>query len=214
MIKPYYYSQVFASDNGRALLNCCRCRRLANQFSKLRRDYPEYWNRPVPGAGLIDINKARILILGLAPGLHGANKTGKPFVGDASGDLLHSTLAELELEDKVFITNAVKCLPIKNLPNGREVKNCSVHLVKELEVYIKQERPVVFVLGGVAHKAVIAALGLRQADYPFGHGLVHMLPRLSLVNSFHCSRYNTQTGRLTPKMFRKALAKAKSLATT
>ncbi len=211
------------SGSDQSLLACRKCRRLVKQLAKLRLSYPDYWNRPVPaslGSDASTINPivdtlivdTPILIVGLAPGMHGANKTGKPFVGDASGELLHATLKQLELQDKVIITNAVKCLPIKNLPNMKEVKNCSQYLVQELERHARQPTPVVFSLGGVAHRAVIGAMGLRQADYSFRHKAVHNLQKLTLVNSYHCSRYNTHTGRLTPAMFKSALAKAKALA--
>ena len=199
MQDPAYQSQ----------LECRKCTRLANQLMRLRDLHPDYWNRPVPASGSTD---AAILIVGLAPGLHGANRTGVPFVGDASGNLLQAALAELDLVERVVITNAVKCLPIKNLPSGREVKNCSKYLVLELNRQALNENPVVFALGGVAHRAIIAALGLRQADYVFGHGAVHQLADMSLVNSYHCSRYNTQTGRLTPAMLKRTLSKAKKLA--
>ena len=190
------------------LLECRKCSRLVNQLNRLRVHHPDYWNRPVPASGSAD---AAILIVGLAPGLHGANRTGVPFVGDASGNLLHATLAELELMGQVIITNAVKCLPVKNLPSSREVKNCSKYLVHELNHHVQNKHHVVFALGGVAHRAIIAALGSRQADYPFSHGAVHRLVGISLVNSYHCSRYNTQTGRLTPAMFKWAMEKAKAL---
>ena len=192
-----------------SLLECRKCRRLANQLKQLRDHRPDYWNRPVPASGSSD---AAILIVGLAPGLHGANRTGVPFAGDASGNLLHAILTELDLVEQVVITNAVKCLPIKNLPSSREVKNCSKYLVRELNRHALNENPVVFALGGVAHRAIIAAQGLRQADYVFTHGAVHRLADMSLVNSYHCSRYNTQTGRLTPAMFTRTLSKAKKLA--
>ena len=163
----------------------------------------------MPASGSSD---AAILIVGLAPGIHGANRTGVPFVGDASGNLLHATLTELDLVEQVVITNAVKCLPIKNLPSSREVKNCSKYLVRELNRHALNENPVVFALGGVAHRAIIAAQGLRQSDYAFTHGTVHRLADMSLINSYHCSRYNTQTGRLTPAMLKRTLSKAKKLA--
>lgn len=110
---------------------------------------------------------------------------------------MHQVLAETGLTDKVRVTNAVKCLPIKNLPNGSEVRNCTRFLAPELEASPKA----VLALGGVAHRAIISALGYRQAAYPFGHGAVHRLPNLTLIDSYHCSRYNTQTGRLTHSMF-------------
>ena len=191
------------------LLECRKCRRLANQLKRLRESYPDYWNLPVPATGSAE---AGILIVGLAPGLHGANRTGVPFAGDDSGKLLQKTLVELDLVGQVSITNAVKCLPIKNLPSSLEVKNCAKYLVYELERHLHNRNPVVFAMGGVAHRAIIAALALRQIDYPFSHGAVHLLSDMSLVSSYHCSRYNTHTGRLTPEMFKMALTKAKALS--
>jgi len=169
-----------------------------NQFKRISEKYPDYWNKPVPAHGGDD---ARLLIVGLAPGLHGANKTGVPFVGDASGNLLHDVLGSLGLTERVRITNVVKCLPVKNLPSAREVNNCSRYLVDELEAHRSLPRATLLVLGGVAHKAVIRALDARQADFPFSHGAVHQLGDLQIVDSYHCSRYNTQTGRLTREMF-------------
>ena len=192
-----------------SLLRCRKCRRLANQLKRLRDHYPDYWNLPVPASGSAE---AAILIVGLAPGLHGANRTGVPFEGDDSGKLIRAAMSELDLVGHVAITNAVKCLPIKNLPSGPEVKNCSKYLVYELERHLENQNPVIFALGGVAHRAIIAALGLRQIDYPFSHGAVHLVAEMYLVNSYHCSRYNTQTGRLTLEMFKTALAKAKALS--
>ena len=141
------------SSTHQSLLNCRKCRRLANQLKRLRDYHPEYWNLPVPGTGSAE---AAILIVGLAPGLHGANRTGVAFVGDDSGKLLHETLVELNLIGQVSITNAVKCLPIKNLPSSLEVKNCAKYLVYELERHLQNTHPVVFALGGVAHKAITA----------------------------------------------------------
>ena len=150
-----------------------------------------------------------LLIVGLAPGMHGANRTGMPFTGDASGELLFRVLDETDLTDRVRITNAVKCLPVRNLPSATEIRNCSRFLVDELRDHAPT---VVLALGGVAHRAIIAALGLRQADYPFGHGHTHTLPEFVLVDSYHCSRYNTQTGRLTHAMFLEVIRQAGSLA--
>ena len=144
--------------------------------------------------------------------MHGANKTGVPFVGDASGNLLHSTLVALNLDGRIAITNAVKCLPIQNLPNGREIRNCSIFLKAELEAHRHKPNAVTLVLGGVAHRAVISALGLRQKDFQFSHGAVHSLQDMTLVNSYHCSRYNTQTGRLTPAMFKQVLSRVRKIA--
>ena len=170
---------------------------MQQQFRQLRRDYPDYWNRPVPPVGP---EKAALLIVGLAPGMHGANRTGVPFVGDAAGELLYATLEQLGIRDQVRITNAVKCLPIANLPNAAEIDHCRRFLAEEL----KSPR-VLLALGGVAHRAILKALALPLAPHKFSHGARHELNRQSLVDSYHCSRYNTQTGRLTKAMFRRVV---------
>lgn len=154
----------------------------------------------------------RLMIVGLAPGMHGANRTGIPFTGDASGDLLYDVLSSLNLADKIYITNAVKCLPIANLPSGREVQNCSPYLAQELHQHAEKKHATLLVLGGVAHRAVIKALGLRQKDFPFGHARTYSIGGLQLVDSFHCSRYNTQTGRLTRQMFLDVMQTAGNMA--
>lgn len=184
----------FSEAHQKILLDCRRCPRMRAQFKRLRQEKPDYWNRPVPPGGAPG---SALLIVGLAPGLHGANRTGIPFTGDASGALLYAVLEDLGIGDDVEITNAVKCLPPKNLPNAREVNRCQRFLEQEVS-----ERRCILALGGVAHKAVVRALARRQADFPFAHGAVHELPDGLLVDSYHCSRYNTQTGRLTEPMFR------------
>ncbi len=168
---------------------------------------------------------ARLLIVGLAPGRHGANATGRPFTGDFAGLLLYRTLHELGLSSApesasvddgleliaCRITNAVKCLPPQNKPTTAEVNTCNTYLAAELESL--PSGAVVLALGTVAHRAVLRATGFRQADRPFAHGAVHRLGEDRwLVDSYHCSRYNTQTRRLTPEMFRAALLEAKRLA--
>ncbi|MCB1693187.1 MAG: hypothetical protein KDI19_10505 [Pseudomonadales bacterium] len=166
--------------------------------------HPDYWNRPVPASGPA---RARLLIVGLAPGLHGANRTGKPFTGDDSGELLFSVLRELDIQRSVRITNAVKCLPPGNLPTSSEVDNCLEFLAAELVRY-----RTVLVLGGVAHRAVVKALKSRQSDFTFAHGAVHNIGSHCIVDSFHCSRYNTRTGRLTQQMFRTVVESAATRA--
>jgi uracil-DNA glycosylase family 4 len=191
------------------LLNCKRCPRLQRQFKSLRKSHPDYWNKPVPASGNPD---AKMVIVGLAPGMHGANRTGIPFTGDSSGDLLFKTLNSLGIADLVSITNVVKCLPIKNAPNASELNNCRRFLEPELA-----EKPgakiVLFALGGVAHKCVIQLRSLRQASFPFGHGAIYELSENEwLVDSYHCSRYNTQTKRLTEPMFMNAMKSAARLS--
>ncbi|MDX1499647.1 MAG: uracil-DNA glycosylase [Woeseiaceae bacterium] len=190
--------------------DCRACPRLAAFLDEVAAEFPDYHCRPVPPFG--DAG-ARLLIVGLAPGMHGANRTGRPFTGDHAGVLLYETLHAhgfatrpdavapddgLELPD-CRITNAVKCLPPGNKPVGAEISNCNVYLKNELDGL--PEGAVVLALGGIAHRAVIRALGLRQADFPFAHAAEHELGRLLLLDSYHCSRYNTNTGRLTTGMF-------------
>lgn len=167
---------------------------MQRQFRQLRKTFPDYWNRPVPPTGNPD---ASLLVVGLAPGKHGANCTGVPFKGDAAGELLYGVLEAFGLTHKVRITNAVKCLPVANLPNTGEVDNCRRFLEAELDT-----PRVILALGGIAHRATLKALGLPLAPYKFAHGVVHTLGARLLVDSYHCSRYNTQTGRLTEAMFR------------
>jgi uracil-DNA glycosylase family 4 len=158
--------------------------------------------------------KTALLIVGLAPGLHGANKTGIPFNGDASGDLLFKVLRHFQLETRVRITNAVKCLPVENKPSSLELNNCQKFLLPEVEIHLQQAgSTVILCLGQIAHRSVIKALALKQSQYPFGHGAIHDLNEQQwLVDSYHCSRYNTQTGRLTESMFQSAVKSAAELA--
>jgi uracil-DNA glycosylase family 4 len=200
--------------------DCRACPRLASFLDDVGERYPDYYCRPVPPFGDSD---ARFLIVGLAPGMHGANRTGRPFTGDHAGILLYKMLHrygfsthresiaaddELRLEG-CRITNAVKCLPPENKPVGVEINTCNIFLANELRSL--PEASVVMALGGIAHRAVIKALGLRQADFKFGHAAVHELGGLRLLDSYHCSRYNTNTGRLTSEMFESVFATAREL---
>ena len=200
--------------------DCRACPRLAAFLDDVNGRYPDYHCRPVPPFGAPD---ARFLIVGLAPGMHGANRTGRPFTGDHAGILLYQMLHKygfgtqdmsrsaddaLELVD-ARITNAVKCLPPDNKPVGAEISTCNRFLAAELETL--PQDAVVLALGGIAHRAVVKARGLRQADYKFGHAALHDLGALRLLDSYHCSRYNTNTGRLTPAMFDAVFAEARNL---
>jgi uracil-DNA glycosylase family 4 len=201
--------------------DCRRCPRLAGFLEEVRTQHPDYHARPVPPFG--DLN-ARLLVVGLAPGMHGANASGRPFTGDYAGILLYRTLHRhgfasrpesltaddgLELHD-CRITNAVKCLPPQNKPLGAEVKACRGFLAVEL-AGLPADRLIV-ALGSIAHKSVIAALGLRQKDFAFGHAAEHALPDGgTLLDSYHCSRYNTQTRRLTEAMFDAVFARARAV---
>ena len=200
---------------------CRRCPRLASFLDELAGQNPGYYCRPVPPFGEW---AARLLIVGLAPGMHGANRTGRPFTGDYAGILLYETLHRygfstgpvsesaddgLELID-CRITNAVKCLPPENKPVGAEIASCNAYLAAELAALPAPS--VVLALGAIAHRAVLRALGLKQANFPFGHGREHRIAaRVVLLDSYHCSRYNTNTGRLTPDMFRNVFARARAL---
>ncbi len=200
--------------------DCRRCPRLAGFLDDVREKYPDYYCRPVPPFG--DAS-ARFLIVGLAPGLHGANRSGRPFTGDHAGIMLYQMLHKfgfssrdesvsvddgLELTD-CRITNAVKCLPPQNKPVGAEINTCNDFLAAELDTLA--DDAVVLALGGIAHRAIVRARGLRQADYKFGHEALHDLGDFRMLDSYHCSRYNTNTGRLTEDMFSAVFQKARTL---
>jgi len=201
---------------------CSRCPRLVAHRDALRKKYPGYHNAPVAAFG--DVSP-RLLIVGLAPGLHGANATGRPFTGDYAGILLYETLHRsgfasaaqsiassdgLRL-DSVRITNAVKCLPPANKPTTEEANICQSFL--EQEIRALPSSTVILALGTIAHRSVVRSAGGSLSAYRFGHGAEHLLPDgRCLVDSYHCSRYNTQTRRLTPQMFEAVLARAWALA--
>ncbi len=201
--------------------DCRQCPRLATFLDKVLDKYPDYFCRPVPPFGDA---AARLLIIGLAPGMHGANRTGRPFTGDHAGILLYQMLHKfgfgsipesiaagdpLQLSN-CRITNAVKCLPPDNKPIGSEINTCNQYLVNELCDLPRGS--VVLALGGIAHRAIVKALGLRQADFKFGHGVEHgLLENVVLLDSYHCSRYNTNTRRLTPEMFEDIFVRARQL---
>lgn len=202
-------------------IDCRTCPRLASFLDDVKTQHPDYHARPVPPFGAVD---AKLLIVGLAPGMHGANATGRPFTGDHAGILLYETMHKYgfssapistSLDDGLElincrITNAVKCLPPQNKPIGSEINSCNVFLREELEQMPMNS--VVMALGSIAHNSVIKAFSLRQKEFQFGHNRVHQLkPGLQLLDSYHCSRYNTQTRRLTPEMFEQVFARAKEL---
>lgn len=191
--------------------DCRACPRLAAFLDEVRHAHPDYHARPVPAFGDV---APRLLIVGLAPGMHGANRTGRPFTGDFAGVLLYETLhrfgyasapVSVSADDGLQltgcrITNAVKCLPPANKPETAEIKTCNGYLAAELAAL--PVSTAVLALGKIAHDAVLRALGLKQKDYPFAHAADYTLPGgRRLVASYHCSRYNTQTRRLTPEMF-------------
>ena len=201
--------------------NCRQCPRLAGFLDEVKNEYPDYFARPVAAFG---DKQAKLLIVGLAPGMHGANASGRLFTGDASGVLLYQTLHKFgfssapvstDVNDGLRlkncrITNAVKCLPPQNQPTTGEIKTCNVFLQEELDALKKGS--VVIALGSVAHAAVLRAQNLILAQHKFGHQHEYALPSgLWLLDSYHCSRYNTQTKRLTEKMFQNIFARAQEL---
>lgn len=201
--------------------DCRQCPRLAGFLAEVRDTHPGYHAAPVAPFG--DPN-ARLLIVGLAPGLHGANRTGRPFTGDYAGILLYATLHRhgfgsqpgsvsgddgLRLRD-ARITNAVKCVPPANKPLPAEMRACNPYLAAELAGL--PAGALVLALGQIAHRAVLLGLGLKQSALAFAHGAEHDLPGgLRLVDSYHCSRYNTQTRRLTEVMFDAVMARCRAL---
>ncbi len=207
---PEFDRPVFDPD-------CTACPRLADHLAGVREAHPDYHARPVAPFGAA---RPRLLIVGLAPGMHGANATGRPFTGDFAGILLYRTLYEFGYSNRpeatarddglrlrgCRITNAVKCLPPENKPTGAEVRTCNGFLRAELDGL--RRGAVVLALGAIAHQAVIRAQALKLSAHRFAHGAVHSLPEERwLVDSYHCSRYNTQTGRLTEEMFRDVFRK-------
>ena len=197
---------------------CTRCPRLARFLEETRERQPGYWARPVPSFGAA---APTLLIVGLAPGMHGANRTGRPFTGDFAGILLYQTLYEFGLasapesksaEDglelrNARIVNAVKCVPPANKPLPEEIRCCNAFLKEELAALSAVR--VYLALGRIAHEAVLMTRGLKRGNYPFAHGREHALDQASwLIDSYHCSRYNTQTRRLTTQMFRDVVAQA------
>jgi uracil-DNA glycosylase len=197
---------------------CTRCPRLAEFLAEVHGSYPDYWARPVPSFGAAD---PRLIIVGLAPGLHGANRTGRPFTGDYAGELLYRTLYEVGIATRpesvsaddglelrqARIVNSVKCVPPGNKPLPDEIRSCNAYL--KVELASLQRARVVLALGRVAHDAFLMARGLKRSQFPFGHGAEHRLDETRcLIDSYHCSRYNTSTGVLTEPMFRQVVARA------
>ncbi len=197
------------------LADCQQCQRLAGFLQSVRTQHPDYHARPV---GSFGDDCAKLLIVGLAPGMHGANRTGRPFTGDYAGILLYQTLHKygfatqpesIDTDDDLQligcrITNAVKCLPPENKPTPQEIKQCNGYLMAELTLFAERGGTALLALGTIAHQAVLMALQLRMKDFFFAHGAVHDVPGyagLRLYDSYHCSRYNTQTKRLTATMF-------------
>ena len=205
-----------ASSPREPAADCRLCPRLLAFRQANRESHPDFHNAPV---GSFGPSSAGLLIVGLAPGLKGANRTGRPFTGDYAGDLLYATLQAhgfargrydrrpddgLELVD-CRIVNAVRCVPPENKPTTEEIRTCRTFLESELASLPHLKR--ILALGAIAHGATLTALGLTRSHYPFAHAAQHELPNeLLLADSYHCSRYNTNTGRLTPEMFDSVIA--------
>jgi uracil-DNA glycosylase family 4 len=219
---PRQTKAIFDFSRGTTpLIDCCECSRLVEYRRQTAIRYPHYYNKPVLPWGK---PQSRLLIVGLAPGKHGANASGFPFCGDASGELLFKVLHQTGFSNRAqvdraepgsilnecCITNAVKCLPPQNRPSAKELQNCSYFLGVELAALA--EGAVIVALGRLAHQAIIKTLGLRQKDYSFAHGAVHAVRGTNrLLDSYHCSRYNTQTGRLSERMLRDVFEHAAQL---
>jgi uracil-DNA glycosylase family 4 len=201
--------------------DCPLCPRLAQFRQRNRSEHPSFFNDPVPSFGSMDVP---LLIVGLAPGLKGANRTGRPFTGDYAGDLLYASLKRHGLArgdyqarpDDGFelvgarITNAVRCVPPENKPLPVEIGTCRKFLAAEITAMPNLR--VILALGGIAHNSVVSTLALKKKDHAFGHGARHQSGALTILASYHCSRYNTNTGVLTEAMFHTVVAAAKEAA--
>ena len=201
--------------------DCKLCDRLVQFRRENGARFPDYHNAPVPSFGRPD---ARLLIVGLAPGLQGANRTGRPFTGDYAGDLLYATLKAQGLARGTYaaraddgftlvdcaVTNAVRCVPPQNKPEPAEIRSCRSFLAAQLDEMPRLKA--VLTLGRIAHESVLSALGIAKKAHPFAHGATHDTGKIMLVASYHCSRYNTNTGVLTAEMFAAAVAAAKAAA--
>ncbi len=201
--------------------DCRLCPRLAAFRDRNRELYPEYFDAPVPSFGAVD---ARLLIVGLAPGLHGANRTGRPFTGDYAGDLLFKMLLKHGLAQGAYdkriddglklaracIANAVRCVPPENKPTPAEIKTCRPFLAAQIAGM--KNLKVILALGKIAHDSVCDVLKVKKSLHPFKHGIAYEIGGLTMISSYHCSRYNTNTARLTEAMFDKVVAEAAALA--
>ncbi len=204
--------------SGKPGRDCPRCPRLVAFRNTWREKEPDWFNAPVASFGSVD---ARLLIVGLAPGLRGANRTGRPFTGDYAGDLLYDTLKHFGFAQGTYqarpddgftlvdcrITNAVRCVPPENKPTPLEIKTCREFLVQTIAEMPKLRA--IVALGRVAHETLVSARSARRVDHPFAHGGMRAIGEFTLFDSYHCSRYNTNTGVLTPQMFRDVFAKVR-----
>ncbi|RMF08198.1 MAG: uracil-DNA glycosylase [Alphaproteobacteria bacterium] len=200
--------------------DCPLCPRLVEFRARNRTAFPDFFNAPVPAFGAAN---PRLLIVGLAPGLKGANRSGRPFTGDYAGDLLYPTLLKFGFATGQYgadpddgltlvestITNAVRCVPPANKPTTPEIRTCRQFLVQDLSNQANLRA--ILALGRIAHESVLAALGKKRAAFPFAHGAEHEVePGLRLFDSYHCSRYNTNTGRLTTEMFEAVISRIRA----
>lgn len=191
--------------------NCSKCNRLKQFRIENKKKYPSWFNAPVPS---IIQDNSELLIVGLAPGVTGANRTGRPFTGDHAGLILFNTLKKFGFSkgeykedgfddlklDNCSITNAVRCVPPKNLPNNIEIKNCETYLQSTIKSH--DNLRIIIALGLISHKSIISSFNFKQKNFKFGHKNKHELSKkITLIDSYHCSRYNTNTKRLTQEMF-------------
>lgn len=201
--------------------DCALCPRLVSYRAACRVEFPDWWNAPVP---IFGDTSAWLAIVGLAPGKHGANRTGRPFTGDYAGDLLFATLAKFGLSEGVYasrpddglqlagtmIVNAVKCLPPENKPTPEEIRTCRPILERQLAAL--PHLRVVVALGQIAHQSAVKALGGKLPKARFAHLAEHRMPGgHMLIDSYHCSRYNQNTRRLTTEMFEAVFTRAIAL---
>ena len=198
---------------------CSLCPRLVEYRTENQAAHPDWFNGAVPSFGNAD---AQFLIVGLAPGVTGANKTGRPFTGDAAGDLLYACLEKFGFSDgqydcrpdddltlpNAMITNAVRCVPPQNKPIGEEINACRPHLYARIKTL--KNLKIILTLGKIAHDSTIRAFGEKLSAFPFVHGAIHEIDSYKIIDSYHCSRYNTNTGRLTTEMFEAIFAQIKS----
>ena len=200
--------------------DCDLCPRLHQFILDQKVKEPDWFNGAVPSFG---DEAAELLVIGLAPGLTGANRTGRPFTGDWAGDLLYGTLAKFGFTQgqydrrpddglrlkRAMITNAVRCVPPQNKPVGAEINQCRPFLKARIEALPKVK--VLLCLGKISHDSTVRTLGLRLKDHPFGHATEYTVGDMTLLSSYHCSRYNTNTGRLTEAMFDTVFARARAI---
>lgn len=202
--------------------NCSKCPRLVDFRKSNITKFPNYYNAPVPSFGNLD---AEVLVVGLAPGLNGANQTGRPFTNDYAGDILYPALKKFGLAKgnygkkaddgfeliNVRITNSVRCVPPQNKVTTDEVKTCGEFLIKEIDAMPNLK--IILTLGSVAHNAVLGVLGYKKSAFKFAHGAEHVLNKhnLTMINSYHTSRYNINTGVLSEEMFENIIRRLKNL---